>query len=63
MVLKLVGHSFSLCSNPVPTFLVDKINFELKALRVSEWVGVFIDPLGFLHGYKRLPLHVPYPQC
>ena len=30
-----VGHSLSLCSNPLPTFLVDRINFGLKVL----WMG------------------------
>ena len=31
----LVGQSLSLCSSPVPIFLVDRINFGLKFL----WVG------------------------
>ena len=44
----------------VPAFLVDRINFGLKVLCVS-WCPY--NATGFLPGFRRWPLQVPYPQC
>ena len=34
---------------------------EIQTL--TKTIGVHITPLGFLPGYRRWPLQVPYPQC
>ena len=54
--------TFPSVSSPssIPAFLVDRINFGPK---FCGWVGVPIALLGFLPGYRRWPLQVPYPQC
>jgi hypothetical protein len=44
----------------VPAFLVDRINFGLKVLCVS-WCPY--NATGFLPGFRRWPLQVPYHQC
>ena len=44
----------------MPAFLVDRI---LLCWKFCGWVGVLNIPLGFLPGFRRWPLQVPYPQC
>jgi hypothetical protein len=52
----LAGHSFSLCSFFVPTFLLDRAIFRSKVCVCvcggGGGVGVFIPPLGILSGYR-----------
>jgi hypothetical protein len=45
---------------PSPASLVERINFGWK---FCGRVGVPMDPLEFLPGYRRWPLYVPYPHC
>ena len=49
----------SLLQPPVPAFLVDRMHLGLK---VFLWIGISFTPLGFLPGYRRWPIQVPYPQ-
>lgn len=54
----LVGLSLNLSFIFVPALLVGRTQFGSN---VCGWLGILIDPLAVLPGYRRWPLQVQYP--